>query len=255
MKRFSLIMLICLAGAFSALAEITLEDEDYLPFMVEMTSDYTPEGEEKPLPKGFRCVVLRMEDNQALLVDFPRRGIFSIPADTTNAAAGVEASKNAKVQGGSNPCCNSSYGDVSRHNRIVSAESKWEFVLRSHVVNAMSDWYLLYGNSNDAETARAIEVASEFYSSLSNEERAKTLFVYMDLKGNKPGIQEYYDTLQPSIQAMPGYLSRGYCKSFAHIQENDDLPVIVHLSSSGRMLAKETGLNGIEAFLLDSAED
>lgn len=254
MKRFSLIMLICVVGAFSALAEITLEDEDYLPFMVEMTSDYTPEGEEKPLPKGFRCVVLRMEDNQALLVDFPRRGIFSIPADTTNAAAGVEASKNAKIQGGSN------YFAIPRMamflaNRIVSAESEWEFVLRSDVVNTMSHWYLLYGNSNDAETARAIEVASEFYSSLSNEERAKTLFVYMDLKGNKPGIQEYYDTLQPSIQAMPGYLSRGYCKSFAHVQENDDLPVIVHLSSSGRMLAKETGLNGIEAFLLDSAED
>ena len=41
-----------------------------------------------------------------------------------------------------------------------------EFVLRSDVANTMSHWYLLYGNSNDAETARAIEAASEFTRSL-----------------------------------------------------------------------------------------
>ena len=86
---------------------------------------------------------------------------------------------------------------------------------------------------------------------LSNEERAKLICSH-GFEGNKPGIQEYYDTLQPSIQAMPGYLSRGYCKSFAHVQENDDL-CFRHLHRP--VGCSRDQANGIEAFLLDSAED
>jgi len=251
MIRFFLSLFVCLVSAVCVKAEITINDEDYLPFMVEMISDYTPDGEEKPLPQGFRCVILRMEDGQRLLVDFPRRGIFSIPVDVTNAVACVQAAKKAEREGSEN------YVTIPRvamflANRIVSAESEWEYALRSNVVNSMSKWYLLYGHSDDADTARSIEIASEFYSSLSATERAGTLFVYMDIEGSKSGIQKYYDTLKPSIQAMPGYLSRGYCKSLAHIDEGGSVPLLVQLSSSGRIISKRDGVRNIESFLLKS---
>ena len=232
-------------------AEISLTDEDYLPFMVEMTSDYTPEGEEKPFPKGFRCIIIRMEDGQRLLVDFPRRGVYSIPVSVTNAASLMHAAKTANYEEAENFILGPRMA-MFLGNRVVSAESGWEFVLRTDVVKRVKNWYLLYGNSDDVDTARAITAASEFYSSLSPEEREIALFVYMDIDGSKSGIQKYYDTLQPSIQAMPGYLSRGYTKSFAHVATGDSYPLVVQLASSGRILEKHVGLENIQSFLSDS---
>ncbi|MGZ0656758.1 hypothetical protein ACWPKS_14225 [Coraliomargarita sp. W4R72] len=229
-------------------AEITLADERYLPFTVELTADYTPEGESKPLPQGFRCVVLRMDESGRLLVDFSRRGTFSIPIEVTNAEIAVAASKESARTNTGNVVMIPRMA-MFLANRIVTAEKDWEYVLRSDVVNTMTDWYLLYGSSDDLETAKSIEVASAFYSSLPDEQRKKTAFVYMDIEGNKSGIQAYYDTLKPSIQAMPGYLSSGYSKSLAHVGTQDHLPLLVQVASSGRILAKHSGVSDIRAFL------
>lgn len=247
MNRFYLHLLILFVFVSFLRAEIKLEDENYLPFMVEMTEDYLPAGADETLSEGQRVIVIRMENDQVMVVDVPRRGVFEIPAEVTTAASEVEKTKALSQRADGN------FILVPRMamflaNRVVDAETKWEYPVRSHIVNSMQNWYLLYGSSDDADTAEAIRIASDFYSALPVVERQKTLFVYMDIEGNKSGIQSYYDTLKPSIQTMPGYLSKGYVKVLNHVNE-DSVPLLVHVASSGRMLSKHVGLGEIESFL------
>lgn len=247
MNRFYLNLLVCFVFASFLRAEIKIEDEDYLPFMVEITEEYLPNGAEQALSEGQRVIVIRMENDQVMVVDVPRRGVFKIPAEVTTAVVEVEKTKALSQRSDGN------FILVPRMamflaNRVVDAETEWEYPVRSHIVNRMQDWYLLYGHSEDADTGEAIRMASEFYSALPEVERQKTMFVYMDIEGNKPGIQSYYDTLKPSIQTMPGYLSKGYSKVLNHVN-GDSVPLLVHVASSGRILSKHVGLGEIESFL------
>ena len=249
MNRFYLHLFIFFVLVSFLRAEIKLEDEDYLPLMIEMTEDYLPSGAEETLSEGQRIVVIRMENDQAMVVDVPRRGVFKIPADVTNASVEIDRTKGLSKRHDEN------FLLVPRMamflaNRVVDAETKWEYPVRSHIVNLMQNWYLLYGHSDNAETAKAIQMASDFYFALPQAERKKTLFVYMDIEGNKSGIQSYYDTLKPSIQTMPGYLSKGYTKALSHVN-GASAPLLVSVASSGRILSRHVGLEEIESFLSD----
>lgn len=251
MSRIYFNLLVCFMLAPLLRAEIIIDDEDYLPFMVELTEDYLPSEADQALSAGLRVVIVRMENDQVMVVDVPRRGVFKIPAVVTNAEVEIERTKSLSRNSDGN------FLLVPRMamflaNRVVDAETKWEYPVRSHIVNRMQNWYLLYGYSGDADTAEAIRMASNFYSSLPEIERKKTLFVYMDIEGNKAGIQSYYDTLKPSIQTMPGYLSKGYTKALSHVNvDSDSTPLLVHVASSGRILSKHIGLEEIESYLSD----
>ena len=104
---------------------------------------------------------------------------------------------------------------------------------------------ILYGDSSEESTIEAIKAADKYYISLEGAERAKTALVYLDTTGNKANIQSIADMLKPSIQSMPGYLSRGYSKSLAHLNNVEEFPFLVELKSSGRIISEHKGLNDI----------
>jgi hypothetical protein len=217
-------------------------DERFLPFELYLTEAYQPVGFDYTIDAGTKFVLIRREGD-SLVAEFSRKGVFKVPIDSTDAALQVELIKK---------------GDTSvivprmalfLANRIISGETNWTHPYRSKEVNVMNRWFLLYGQANEASTREAIELADHYYRQLSEDERAVTAFVYMDVAGDKKGIQLIADELEPAIQAMPGYLSRGYSRSFSHLNEDEELPVLVELQSSGTVIDKRIGVAAISDYL------
>lgn len=233
---------------------LSLEDEALLPFHAELVTDFLPEGAHEKIPSGFRFTILRME-NGLVVADFSRRGIFKIPITLTNIEVALKLIKEEKAKGNVNRV------EVPRMamflaNRIISGETGWNYPIRSDTVNKMNRWYLLYSSSTNLETTEAaIEIADNYYKVLPSEIRSKMAFVYMDPSGNKKAIQGLYKSLEPTIQSMPGYLSSGYSKALGHIESQEELPLLIELASSGRILSKHSGLDAIRTHLSDSARE
>lgn len=243
--------LLFLTVSFAVCAETQPDrfpDEDFIPFYVELTQDY--QAEQANLKKGTRAVVLRPVGSTRLRVSISRSGTFTIPASASNVHEEIE-----RMQGSDDP----NLRIVPRMsfflgNRIMTGESGWQNPLRNDVINAASRWFLLYGNAKDAETSEAVSTASKFYNALTAAERARTVFVYMDLPGNKEAIAKLADAMEPSIQCMPGYLSKGYSKSLDHIELNQEMPQLVEVASSGRVLRHVKGLDAVRTELAAEEE-
>lgn len=217
--------------------------EDYIPFYVEIVQDY--ETEQDTLKKGSRAVVLRPVSATQLRVSIARTGTFTLPASVTNVSEEI-----ARLQSSDDP----NLQIVPRMsfflaNRIVSGESGWLNPIRYETLNASSRWFLLYGDASDDATTESVIAASKFYDALEPAERAKTAFVFMDIPGNKKAITKLADTTQPSIQCMPGYLSKGYAESLDHIDRNQAFPQLVEVASSGRIIRHISGSEAICAWL------
>lgn len=220
--------------------------EELLPFQAELTQDFLPEDKSVKLEKGTLFIILRPLDNDLLLVEFPRKGVYKISPSITNVSDYVKKAEENEKTNGRVP--RMSYFLA---NKIISGESGWQYPLRSETVNRFSRWILLYGDSTEESTIVAIKCADNYYRELSDEGRTRTTLIYMDTNGDKAGIQSIADTLKPSIQSMPGYLSRGYSKSLAHIDDLEQLPVLVETKSSGRIVSKREGLEQIQAFFVE----
>lgn len=241
-------LILAISILFSANSKLIAEqgqsDENFLPFYAELTQEFSPEDKSIKLEKGERFIILRPLDNELLLVEFPRKGTYKVPYSLTNVEKYIrEAKANYEATGLVAP--RMSYFLA---NKIISAESGWLYPMRFEQVNGFSRWILLYGDSKEDSTLEAIKVADVYYDSLGEKNRSKTALVYMDITGNKTRIQFIADTLKPSIQSMPGYLSRGYSKNLAHLSEEDEFPVLVETQSSGRIVSKCSGLEEINDF-------
>lgn len=217
--------------------------EDYIPFYVEIVQDY--EVGTETLKKGSRAVVIRPVSATQLRVSVARTGTFTLPATVTNVHEEI-----ACLQNSDDP----NLRIVPRMsfflaNRIVSGESGWLNPIRYETLNASSRWFLLYGDASDDATTESVIAASKFYDALEPAERANTTFVYMDIPGNKKAITKLADTTQPSIQCMPGYLSKGYVESLDHIDRNQVFPQLVEVASSGRIIRHINGSDAICAWL------
>lgn len=224
-------------------AEFESSFEDMLPFKAELSHDFFPEDQSVKLEKGARFVILRPLDNDLLLVEFPRKGIYQISPSITNVSDYIKEAKEKEETSGRVP--RMSYFLA---NKIISGESGWQYPLRSDTVNCFSRWILFYGDSTEESTIKAIRYADSYYRKLNDADRTNTALVYIDTTGSKTGIQSIADTLKPSIQSMPGYLSRGYSTSLFHIDDEDELPVLVETKSSGRVITKCEGLEQIKHF-------
>ena len=71
----------------------------------------------------------------------------------------------------------------------------------------------------------------------------------MDPSGSKGGIQKIAERLEPSIQSMPAYLSKGYSKTLQHLEDDLSMPVLVEVKSSGRIVERVVGVKEICSFL------
>lgn len=239
---FCLFTLSFIAGAETQKAQ-RFPDEDYIPFYAELTQSYaTDQG---VLKKGTRAVVLRPVGATQLKVSISRLGTFTLPAMVTDVHEEIE-----RLQDSTDP----NLRTVPRMsfflaNRIMSGESGWQDPVRSEVINATSRWLLLYGDASHPETSAAVVAASKFYDNLLPEERAKTVFVFMDIRGDKQAIAKLAATTRPSIQSMPGYLSKGYSKSLDHLDLNQAFPQLVEVASSGRIIHHAKSPEAVRAWL------
>jgi hypothetical protein len=134
-------------------------------------------------------------------------------------------------------------------NRVVTGESLWQNILPLNSLHASDRWILLYGNAKTEETKQAVIAANRHYENLSSEARSRTVFVYMDVPGDKTAVQQLADSVRPKIQCMPGYLSRGYSSSFDHLGKEDELPLLVEVASSGRILDRVNGVEEVTNWL------
>ncbi len=65
-------------------ARTLMEDERFWPYHVGLVRAWRPEASEKPIPVGLNGVLIRVEADGAVLVDFGRDGIHRIPVDATD---------------------------------------------------------------------------------------------------------------------------------------------------------------------------
>lgn len=243
-KLLHVVMIVMVLLGFNVLhAELSQTEENLIPFQAHLTSDFTPPGVVQAIPAGFRFVVLRPLDGGMVLGEFPRRGNYAVDLDRTDIMQNLIGADG--VLANSTVVPRMSYFFA---NKIVSGNSNWLNPLRSDVVNKYSRWIIIYGNSDEPQTLDAIEAANRYYSQLSTEDRAQILVVYMDPLGNKANLKSIAEQLTPSIQTMPGYLSKGYSKTLAHFEAEDSMPVVVEVQSSGRVISKQVGLDQVQNY-------
>jgi hypothetical protein len=222
-------------------------DEDLIPFYVELVEDY--ESDIGRLHAGDRLVVVRPVDADHLRVNVSRKGTTTVPSWVTNVTAEISRVKqgvdvNLKI--------------VPRMsfflaNRVMTGESEWKNPVPGEVINTSKRWLLLYGDAREPATREAVRAASDFYNRLTSSARSETVFVYMDIPGNKKAIGQLAASINPSIQCMPGYLSRGYSKSLDQISPDEALPQFVEVTSSGRMQHHIIGSAAVQTWLQHQA--
>lgn len=220
-----------------------IRDEDYLPFYTVMNRAVVTE--DGSLSVGERVVVLRPMTATSLRVDVPRKGVFTVPIEATDVEAEIDQAKQSTAQG---------VPLVPRMalfltNRMISGESGWQNTLPVEHVHAFKRWILLYGDAQTEATHSVVSMASEYYQLLPQQERARTAFLYMDVAGNKAAIQQMAETLEPSIQCMPGYLSRGYARSLDQMDVSRALPQLIEVAPSGRILDHAIGVLAVRNWL------
>jgi hypothetical protein len=235
-----LLLLFCIC--LQSWAEQQSYNEDLLPFKTEFKKDYTVDNT-TTITAGTRCIILRPVGIDQLLIEIPRRGVFEVPLSSTNVGAAMADSELTEEL---RAVPRMSYFFA---NRIISGESGWQYPVRTEVVTLFNRWIIIYGNSNEPLTLEAIRCADTFYQSLVERERKETSIVYMDPSGSKGGIQKIAERLEPSIQSMPAYLSKGYSKTLQHLEDDLSMPVLVEVKSSGRIVERVVGVKEICSFL------
>ena len=220
-----------------------LEHEDWIPFYVELSEGISVEGTE--IAAGTRAIAIRPIGRDALLLDVSRKGLFVVDIQSTNVREQIEALQaRSPTHMKRNP--RMSYFFM---NRLMTGSSNWQDPLGTEKIIQFSRWLLLYGSSDEDNTAAAIRLASDFHRNLPAEEREETALVFFDIAGDKESIQELSEQLNPTILCMPAYLSRGYVKTLNHIQEQAEVPQLVEVANSGRIIAQVNGLEAIHGFL------
>jgi hypothetical protein len=220
-----------------------IRDEDYLPFHTVMNRAIATE--DGSLSIGERVVVLRPMTATSLRVDVPRKGVFTVPFDATDVEAEIDRAKQLTAEG--TPLVPRMALFLT--NRMISGESGWQNTLPVEHVHAFKRWILLYGDAQTEATHSVVSMASEYYQSLPQQERARTAFLYMDVEGNKAAIQQMAEALEPSIQCMPGYLSKGYARSLDQMEVRGVLPQLIEVAPSGRILDQVVGVQAVSHWL------
>lgn len=239
----SLLSWMLASQALSARNVDLVRDEALIPFYAELNQ--IVETEAGTLAKGERVVVIRPESHESVRVEAPRKGIITLPVEVTNLTAEIERAKNADAY---------DFKQVPRMalflaNRIVSGESLWQHVIPADVIYSCERWVMLYGDASTEATKSAVVAASKCYEGLSLAEQKTTMFVFLDVFGNKSAIQQLANSVQPKIHTMPGYLSKGYARSLDHIEADSELPQLLEVAPSGRILSRANGLEVIIASL------
>jgi len=214
-------------------------DEDWIPLYVELNTKI--DTEIGTLHPKERVIVLRPLTKDTIRVDVPRKGITTLPMEVTNLSAEIEHLKNSK---------DSRVTIVPRMalflaNRVASGVSMWQDIVPAEEVYSTKRWMLLYGDATEASTREAVVAANEYYARLPDEVKETLLFVYMDVAGDKVAIKDLAESANPKIECMPGYLSKGYSQSFDHLAKGKNLPQLVEVASSGRILDQVTGIDEI----------
>jgi hypothetical protein len=243
-RIYLLLFLSTLASALLR-AEIDPMDEPWIPFQAEIIEDMTVGASVQNLPAGLRFVVVRVEAD-TVIADISRIGTVEIPLKNTNIQSQIDQARAV----GEIPIPRMAH---FLSNRIVSGQSGWELPLRSPEVIQFERWILLYADSDSEATRALISRADSYYQNLTSKVQKNTALVLMDPSGNKAALNSIRDDLEPSFQMMPGYLSRGYSKSFAHL-EDGELPILVEVSSSGRILHRIRGIEEISKWLSEASQ-
>lgn len=220
-----------------------IRDEDFIPFYAELNQ--TVETEIGRLTEGERVVVIRPDSSYNVRIEAPRKGIVTLPVEVTNLAVEIARAKSGD---------DSNFRKIPRMsfflaNRIMSGGSFWQNPVHADLIYSCKRWILLYGDAREEDTQSAVISASKYYEDLSPFEYNQTMFVYMDVPGNKVEVQKLADSESPKIHSMPGYLSKGYVTSLDHVEDDFGFPQLVELAASGRILARANGLQEITAWL------
>lgn len=233
-----LIPTLCLLLSARSFAASPL-DEDHLPFNARTTSEIEAGG--RVLPAGTPFVLIRLEEGR-VVADVSRVGVVRIPLAQTDALQVERAETEAAWE-------NAPRMFQFLVNKLAGGEPDWRTMLKPAEVAAFRSWIFFYGRGGDADTVEAARVAAEIYGALPAERRAQTALVFMDVDGDAAAIQSLADAVRPAFQTMPGYLARGYVRSFDHWSERTPLPFFTEVAGSGRILSTNTGLDGLATYL------
>ncbi len=211
-------------------------NEDYYPFSARLTAEVRVGDAVPPLAAGTPFVLVRVEDDVAV-IDVSRRGVFRVPVASTDI---IDLTRDA-MRKDADDAPETSRMAAFIGNKLLAADSGWRDRLPMPTALKFRTWIFLYADASAPETADVVRAAEAFYSGLDAAARETTALVFMEIHGSKAGIQAVADARRPSFQAMAGYLSRGYTASFAHLDEPSAVPALVAVNAAGRVLARHVG--------------
>src|SRR5262245_33793509 len=86
------------ADAGEVTAKNLLESERYWPYHVVTVQPWKPMDAEKPLAKGTRGVLIRVEPSGLARIDFGRNGIYEVPVSATDLIAAANQVRRGKTE-------------------------------------------------------------------------------------------------------------------------------------------------------------
>ena len=234
----------CVCVCASEYVADLIRDEDFIPFYAHIESEFV--SSVGKLEVGERVVVIRPVDERSVLVEASRKGHFIIPVENTDLRREIEKARSTIADGEFTKMIPRMAFFLT--GRLISGESKWSRRMPTEEVYDFNRWILLYGDGASQSARVALNAANAYYSSLSEVEREHIALVYMDVSGSNPIIRTLAEEIGPSFQCVPGYLSVGYTESFDHLS-GDNLPQLVEVASSGRILARAEGADAVKDWL------
>jgi hypothetical protein len=207
----------------------TSSDSRYWPFRVELTESFArPDRPKSPLPKGLRGVLIRAEENR-LIVDFGRFGLYPIDQEITDFQNRLR-----QIQSGEREKSDPNYVNMIGPRLIESGEYA---PVKFPVTRTRSARAFLFIYAKDKESLKSL--ASEISSTTKGLEDIVTIlipqFPYTDLEIN--ALLNQHDL---PCKAFLDFLCQPYIHSLHHSPDGRNLAVLTDME--GKILQKANGL-------------
>jgi hypothetical protein len=222
-------------------------EERHLPFSASVTRDTQALGSGEAVAAGTPFVLIRLE-GAVVVADVSRRGVFRLALEHTDVAELARAAA-ARIPSAAEGLALSRMA-MFIGNKLVGEDPDWMTNVPLARGRDFSTWILLYADTrHPAETDAAVVAAQTFYSGLDADTRSRVALVFVEVNGSAEGIAAVAARNRPGFQALPGYLSAGYTRAFAHFEAGESPPLWVKVNQAGTVLARHVGAGDVpEAF-------
>lgn len=224
------------ARGATADAELDPALAECLPFHASLSSAFAPVDGSAVIAAGTPFVLVRVEGDLAV-ADVSRRGVFRLPLAQTDVLAQARATRAAL--GDARP-------ELSRMvffigNKLVGGDSGWEKPVPAAMTHGYRSWVLVYADAAEASAQTAVRAIEAVRDDWPETTRSRVGIVFMERNGSEEALRALAAETRPRISAMSGFLSKGYVRSFAHLNPDETGAVFVLTDAAGTVLARHVG--------------